>query len=630
VASNSTSERGLTRRHPIGVALLVMSLVGALVAGAASARAAAVCSDPPAVYPVGSLHFGQVAVGRTVIHGTHPTPFDVRILGVQPDGIAPGIDFILAQITGPDDFLAQTGGIVAGMSGSPVYIGNRLVGSTSYGFFAADQTIMGITPAQPMVNLFGYPSGPGTSSAGLRSRTPHLAKRVALSPKLRQRAARAAETSTATFPAAATQLPVPLGVSGLNGRGMARMQRVLNHFHVPTVLYRAGAAIATRSGPSGPLAGGDSLAAGLSYGDMTLAAIGTATATCEDMVVGFGHPFTLNGNVKMGMNAADVLTVIRDPSGIFGGFKMANVTDLHGSVEQDRFAGIRGVEGDIPALLPVTARISNPDLGADRVRSGQTDIVRDLEAGFFVDIPIISAFALLSEEDVAFDRVGDGSVSLGWTIQGTAPDGTSFTLQRDDKYYSQYDATFPSILELYFELGQLQNSRFGQPTFTSIDTTGTVTQQELTTKIVRVLSSSSLQRQLDSRRRLVVHGGDVVHLRALMRDHGSEGTRPVDMYLRIPRRMNSGQISIRPGRGIYGGFFGGRSQHADSFSDLVRKLAGAEHNYDVVAQLTGGTGSRGEGPIPLAKLRSSRVDKQTLSHQDRVVKGRDFIRIVVR
>src|SRR5436190_4107528 len=129
-----------------GGAALSVSLIAALVLQAGPAGGAAACSSPPSVYPEGSLTPGQMAVGHTVIGGTSqdPVPFDVKILGIQPNGIAPGLDFILAQITGPPEFLDETGGIVAGMSGSPVTIGSQLVGSTSYGFFGADQTIMGI------------------------------------------------------------------------------------------------------------------------------------------------------------------------------------------------------------------------------------------------------------------------------------------------------------------------------------------------------------------------------------------------------------------------------------------------------------------------------------------------------
>jgi hypothetical protein len=615
-----------SRHNPIGISLIAVSLMAVLVAGAIPAGAAGACTDPPSVYPVSSLTPGQTAVGHTVIQGTTQTPFDVEILGVQPDGIAPGIDFILAQITGPPSFLSETGGIVAGMSGSPVYIGDQLVGSTSYGFFAADQTIMGITPAQPMVDIFSYPAA-GPSASSPRTQAPHLARRVVLSPSLRERAARAAGTAAAEFPASATQLPVPLAVSGLNRRAMARMQRVLNRYNVPTILYRGGAASATEPAAGDPLTPGDSLSAALSYGDLTIAGIGTATAACSDMVVGFGHPFTLSGALTMGMNGADVLKVVKDPSNIFGGFKFANVTDLVGSVDQDRFAGIRGVNGELPALTTQTTTINNLDL--DRSRSGETDIVRDLNLGsFFIDVPIIAAFAMLVEEDVAFDRIGDGSVHLDWSIEGTAPDGTSFTLSRDDRFYSAYDATIYTIFELYGLLEQLQDSKFGDATFSTIETRGSLTQDQVTTNIVRVLSASSVQRRLDDRRRLVARPGDVVHLRAIMHDHGASRRRPVDMYLKIPRRMRSGEIFVRAGRGTFGGFYGNQAKQAKSFSQLVRKLANGEHNYDVVAQLTGRGGSERGKPVPLS--RSRRINRTTVSHQDSVVRGRDFIDIRVR
>src|SRR6266480_3158075 len=101
------ASRGRPLRRVAGAALSV-SLVGAFVFQGGSALGASSCATPPNVYPESSLHAGLTAVGYTVILGTTPTSFNVKILGVQPNGIAPGLDFILAQITGPPSFLAQT------------------------------------------------------------------------------------------------------------------------------------------------------------------------------------------------------------------------------------------------------------------------------------------------------------------------------------------------------------------------------------------------------------------------------------------------------------------------------------------------------------------------------------------
>jgi hypothetical protein len=71
----------------------------------------------------------MVGVGRTVFEGDRLDDFTVRILGVLRNVIGPSRDLILARLEGGP--LANTG-VIAGMSGSPVYIDGRLVGAVSY------------------------------------------------------------------------------------------------------------------------------------------------------------------------------------------------------------------------------------------------------------------------------------------------------------------------------------------------------------------------------------------------------------------------------------------------------------------------------------------------------------------
>ncbi|MDP8958362.1 MAG: hypothetical protein M3N51_03975 [Actinomycetota bacterium] len=109
------------------------------------------CAQPPEVFPVDQLRPGMRGSGYTVIEGRDPVRFNVEILGVIPDAIPPGIDFILVETSGR--VISQTGGIAFGFSGSPVYIEGKLVGAIAYGFFAADHTIGGITPAEAMLEV---------------------------------------------------------------------------------------------------------------------------------------------------------------------------------------------------------------------------------------------------------------------------------------------------------------------------------------------------------------------------------------------------------------------------------------------------------------------------------------------
>jgi len=595
---------------------VVLAIVAGMFAGAVPATADATCPTPPAVFPVHDLHPGMTATGTTVLQGTTQTPFDVEIEGVDPDGIAPGVDFILAKITGPASFLATTGGIVAGMSGSPVSIGGQLVGSTSYGFAFADQTMIGITPAQPMVDLFGYPDPP--AAAKTTADAVAAARTVQLSPALRAAGARAVgKAKAAQFPAFAHQLTAPLSVSGLDQRGIDRLQRfITNRLHLPLQVYGSTSSAGGGASPSAPLAPGDSLAAAISYGDVTAGAIGTATVTCGDMVVAFGHPFGFTGPTTLGMNAADVLDIIKDPSSTFGGYKFATITGLHGTIDQDRLTGIRGIEGEMPVLQHIVTRAENLDIPG-RVHDGGSRVA----APEF--LPIVAALSLLFGEDVAFDRIGDGSVHAGWTVRGTGPQGQPFRLHRDNRYYSGFDATEESIFELLFELEALQSDRFGDVHISSVRTTSQVTQEQLTTSIRKVLVSSSLQPGLAVRRILRVRPGDTIHVRVQMLDHGSTNPTNVNMEFQLPQHVSGGGELFFGSGGIA---FGRR---APSFNKLVESIQNAPHLYDLVGQLVLGGGRRfPPPPIPLARATSG-VHRQVVVPQDRTVSGRKFVEIRV-
>jgi hypothetical protein len=125
---------------------------------------------------------------------------------LSPDGIAPGLDFIMVSV--PE-------GIAAGYSGSPVYVNGKLVGAVSYGLPSDDSAVGGLTPAGPMLDVLGYPD----ANASL-ARAASTTKRVQLTPRLRLAAAQASGAPLATVPQNARHLPVALAVSGLDDRGM--------------------------------------------------------------------------------------------------------------------------------------------------------------------------------------------------------------------------------------------------------------------------------------------------------------------------------------------------------------------------------------------------------------------------
>src|SRR5688500_11397273 len=126
------------------------------VALAASSLLLAAPSAQTAFMSVDEVRPGMVGIGQTVFHGDTLEEFKVHILGVLRDVIGPRRSLILARLEGGP--LAKTG-VIAGMSGSPVYIDGRLVGAVSYslGQFSTEP-IAGITPIAEMIDAATLPT----------------------------------------------------------------------------------------------------------------------------------------------------------------------------------------------------------------------------------------------------------------------------------------------------------------------------------------------------------------------------------------------------------------------------------------------------------------------------------------
>ena len=166
-----TYRKGTNRaRKP--AAWLVAAALAALCSSLLAAQSAEVAANPPAAapepvrtasvpppnsgfFPLSQVRRGLMATAWTVFEGTTPEPMQVEILGILRGARGPGQDLILAQLKGAK---AEYTGVVDGMSGSPVYIGNKLVGSISYriGVFTKDP-IAGITPIEQMLEVQKMP-----------------------------------------------------------------------------------------------------------------------------------------------------------------------------------------------------------------------------------------------------------------------------------------------------------------------------------------------------------------------------------------------------------------------------------------------------------------------------------------
>src|SRR6266851_4343269 len=161
VMTSATGARALPAPAPPPAA--VPGPVTAPVDAPAKVRPLPKASATPAaidILPLDQVRPGMVGVGRTVFEGTKIEEFKVTVIGVL-ENVGPKQSMIIARLDGGP--LEKTG-IIAGMSGSPVYIDGKLVGAVAYGFPFSKETIAGITPISDMIDATKT-GGPRAASA---------------------------------------------------------------------------------------------------------------------------------------------------------------------------------------------------------------------------------------------------------------------------------------------------------------------------------------------------------------------------------------------------------------------------------------------------------------------------------
>jgi hypothetical protein len=335
------------------------------LAAALALLAAASSASPTETLPAGELKPGMKGYGLSDLgDGKGVQRFEVEIVGLLKS-YAPKQDLILARIL--SEAIDRTG-IIAGMSGSPIYVNEKLVGALAYGWPFSREAICGITPIQSMLDIRKAPAGPPVPIGG--SATPAAAFVAAFRDGKFQAGFEALLKGFHGDPAGGgpTPLPLPVSLSGtlLPGSVFGRVADAAGWLVAPS---GASSPVSSGDAPSASaeerLEPGSAVAAVLLSGDMVLSATGTVTWVDGNSILAFGHPFLSMGPVDMPMARADVLTVL--PS-LYRSFKFSTTGSLLGSVSQDRSTGILGSFGRPPRMVPVTIKMTSDELPTQTFR----------------------------------------------------------------------------------------------------------------------------------------------------------------------------------------------------------------------------------------------------------------------
>ena len=316
-------------------------------------------------FPVDELRPGMVGIGRTVFEGDRLDEFKVHIVGVLRNVIGTRRNLILARLEGGP--LANTG-VIAGMSGSPVYIDGRLLGAVSYslGQFSKEP-IAGITPIDEMVDAATIP-GPRRQAARVELPMPLTGE--GLRGSLRQAFSwvrpfadspndiRVLGGDPTVNPGIGTLLrPIatPLTFGGFEASVIDPVaEGFRDQGFVPVMAGSLQSPAAART--NAPLRPGDPVGVALMSGDLELGATGTVTDVTGSRVYAFGHPFYNLGPTEFPMTRAYVHTLL--PS-LLSSMKIASTGEVIGTVQQDRFTTIAGTLGAGPQLIPIKLTLTS-------------------------------------------------------------------------------------------------------------------------------------------------------------------------------------------------------------------------------------------------------------------------------
>jgi hypothetical protein len=518
---------------------------------------------------------GMTGIGRTVFEGTRVEEFKVHVLGVLENVIGTHRNLILARLEGGP--LANTG-VIAGMSGSPVYIDGRLVGAVSYslGQFSKEP-IAGITPIAEMTDA--------TSFNDVRPAAARVHVEFPLTRENLDTAFRRALNWNRPF----TDRPgdaALVGTNAINGVSGAEIGTLLRPIATPLMMsgfepgladllggafgaqgfIPTGRGSAARSGEKpydGPLKPGDAIGVMLVSGDLELGATGTVTHVDNGKVYAFGHPLYNLGPTAFPMTRAYVYTVL--PS-LASSLKVSTTGEIIGAFTQDRAVAIAGRLGPGPKTIPVTLTLEQ-ETGRAPKRTFHFQLANDQ-----MFTPLMAAAAITSTLGAYERQYGSATFHVTGTATLNKHDAIAF-----DNIFSGDQPSVNAATYIAAPVAALLGNDYEKVDIDGIELAITSVEEPRTATLERVWLDDPRPR-----------GGHTASLKVLLRTYRGEDqirTIPID----IPANV-SGPLSLLVADGGRLGQIEQRETRASqprSVDQIVRTLNRSRRGNTIYVKLLG-------------------------------------------
>ena len=530
----------------------------------------------PEIMPLEEIESGMSGKAYTVVDNSGVIePFDVDIIGLMDNGKG-SAKMIMAKASG--DVIDKTGGVLQGMSGSPVYIDGRLVGALAAGLREMSPYTFFITPIENMLPMWELPDPKAVNKYQQMSIKPKEEEPPKSEPKeknsepeksngeqnserdkksdkrdkkserdkksdkhdkksKRDKKSEAKSEAPNDEPKPDVEKPIDepkpeseppkleqksdLFFSGFDSNGVQFLEEELKPLGLKH-FYAAAISSDRRSiDYNATLEPGAPIGVAIVYGDFSVGATGTVTAVDGKKVLGFGHSFTHGGNVNFFMTDASVIGTV---SGVDGsGIKVSNIGNIIGRINQDRESGVAGIIGNFPSVVPITVNITDKNLNKSESYTATIAYNESL-------IPKLGAAITYTALSKTADSLAESTVTVDFGIKTNAVE--SGKIERQNMFYNVTDVGQVAVIELMQALNLVCSNTNVESDIFSIDVNMTLDNERKTASLISAIPDKAK-----------VKPGETVNLTVQLQPYRQKSETIVVPYT-VPITMKSGPLTL--------------------------------------------------------------------------------------
>ena len=461
----------------------------------------------PPIMPLDEVQQGMQGTAYTVVESSGAlNSFNVKIVGKIQNGKATA-SYILAEATG--DLIDRTNGILQGMSGSPVYVNGKLVGAVSAGLKEMTPRTFLITPIESMLKIWDMPDNFVTNPYKEKAEEKPVKELVAnVDEEIFDKEEISAEEN---FAEDAEEKMVFI-YNGFDSAGLNYLQNIFPDFQKMTL---SAANDETNLKFDATLYNGAPFGVAVVCGDFLVASTGTVTLVEGNKILGYGHPFTHSGNTNFFMTDANVIGTAAGVPG--NGARFASIGNIIGRINQDREAGIGGILGQFPSVIPISITVNDDNYNS--IMAYNESLVAKLGATL--------AYSALSK---SADSLAESTVKVSFDIKTNALEGGNFS--RENIFYSPSDVGQLAITELLTALTLVTSNTTAESDIFGIDVK---IEHELGRKTASLVKAEPLKK--------LVKPGETVDLKVTLQPYRKPAEEIIVKYT-VPLAARKGKFVL--------------------------------------------------------------------------------------